>query len=126
MLESALDNYLMHLLRIHPCVSIILAIAKRLEKKDGSEPAARFMAEYLRQYPSIRGIGYLVQFHLKRATGTAKEDLSLLQSLFEKLLAKKPIYQCEKCGFSLKSLHWQCPSCRAWGCVKPIQGIEGY
>lgn len=124
-LDTALDNYLMHLLRTHPCVSTILAYAKRLEKKNGPDQAARFMAEYLRQYPSIRGLGYLVQFHLKRATGLAKDDLSLLQTLFEKLLTKKPIYQCEKCGFALKSLHWQCPSCRAWACVKPIQGLEG-
>ncbi len=30
-------------------------------------------------------------------------------------------YRCEKCGLHGETLHWQCPSCRAWGSVKPVE-----
>ena len=34
-------------------------------------------------------------------------------------------YQCEHCGFVARHLHWQCPSCKHWNSIKPIQGVEG-
>ncbi|MDH5369549.1 MAG: hypothetical protein OEW99_05965, partial [Gammaproteobacteria bacterium] len=32
---------------------------------------------------------------------------------------------CHVCGFNGKTLHWQCPGCKRWDTVKPIQGVEG-
>jgi lipopolysaccharide biosynthesis regulator YciM len=124
-LQGALEQYFAHLLRTRPCVTTILAYAKHIEKKFNAEEAAQFMSEYLKQYPSIRGIADLIQFHLKRLSGHAREELGLLQTLFDKILTQKPIYQCQQCGFSLKALHWQCPSCQQWSKVKSIQGVEG-
>jgi len=41
------------------------------------------------------------------------------------ILINKPVYQCTHCGFNGRTLHWQCPSCKHWNTVKPIQGVEG-
>ncbi len=123
-LETELDDYLGHLMKNGVSVAVVLVYAQRLEKKLGSEQAVRFMTGYLRQYPSVRGIRYLVNFHLKRALGTAKEELSLLLDLLEKWLQQKPVYQCVQCGFSVNAVHWQCPSCEEWGSIKPLQGLE--
>ena len=51
--------------------------------------------------------------------------LEVLHRLVEQLVADKPLYRCGHCGFDGKTLHWQCPSCKQWSSVKPIQGIEG-
>ena len=56
--------------------------------------------------------------------GRAKEDLHILQNLMKKVLANKPDYQCTSCGFSGKSLHWQCPGCRQWSTMQPIYSLE--
>jgi lipopolysaccharide biosynthesis regulator YciM len=37
----------------------------------------------------------------------------------------KPRYRCGYCGFSARTLYWQCPGCKKWGTIKPIYGIEG-
>ena len=31
-------------------------------------------------------------------------------------------YRCTRCGFGAKLHHWQCPSCKTWGSVRPIYG----
>ena len=118
-LESHLDSYLSHLLRISSHVGLVMAYARYLEKRSGVAQAMRFVTGYLRQYPSVRGIQYLLPFHVQRASGTAKEDLDLLQGLFAKLLGQSPAYRCRSCGFSASIMHWQCPSCQRWASIKP-------
>ena len=49
---------------------------------------------------------------------------NVLKDLIDKLLKNKPKLRCRKCGFGAKALHWQCPSCKNWGVVKPIYGLE--
>ena len=46
-------------------------------------------------------------------------------ALTTKLLENEPVYRCRSCGFSGRSLHWQCPSCKQWNTVKPIHGVVG-
>jgi lipopolysaccharide biosynthesis regulator YciM len=36
------------------------------------------------------------------------------------LLVRNPSYRCSRCGFGARSHHWQCPSCKEWGTVKPL------
>jgi lipopolysaccharide biosynthesis regulator YciM len=36
------------------------------------------------------------------------------------LLDKQPAYQCTRCGFMARRLHWQCPGCKGWGTVRPV------
>lgn len=37
--------------------------------------------------------------------------------LILKLIEKHLEYRCQKCGFSGKQIHWQCPSCKSWSQV---------
>jgi hypothetical protein len=37
------------------------------------------------------------------------------------LLVRNPSYRCTRCGFGARSHHWQCPSCKEWGTVKPLR-----
>ena len=45
-------------------------------------------------------------------------------ALTGELLSDRPIYKCLHCGFPARLLHWQCPSCKHWNTIKPIQGVE--
>lgn len=36
----------------------------------------------------------------------------------DNIVHEKIPYICSNCGFKAKSLHWNCPSCHQWGCVK--------
>jgi len=101
--------------------SAVLAFAEWLYKSKGEEEATRFVVQHVRQDPSLRGLNRMLQLSITRAGGgTAQQDLVLFQELIEKMLLNKPLYRCQACGFSGRTLQWQCPSCKRWDVIKPI------
>lgn len=118
-------DYLQRIVREYPGVSATLALAEVLRQAQGSRSAAQFIAEHLQQRPSVRGLERLIELQLADNGSVSRETLSTLQHLVGKLLEDKPVYQCEHCGFAGKSMHWQCPGCKHWSTLKPIQGVVG-
>jgi lipopolysaccharide biosynthesis regulator YciM len=53
------------------------------------------------------------------ASGLDKPAASLRQALL-KLMESSPHYQCSNCGFVPRQLFWQCPSCKHWGQITPV------
>ena len=39
---------------------------------------------------------------------------------FVKAVKQHPSYRFTRCGFGARTHHWQCPSCKEWGTVKPL------
>lgn len=122
--ESKLLSYLMQILESHPHVPVVLILSERIRKRKGDKVAAQYVADYVRRYPSLRGLDLFINLYISTTEGRAREDLHILQNLMQKLLADKPDYQCVSCGFSGKSLHWQCPGCKQWDSVKPVHCLE--
>ena len=73
----------------------------------------------------MRGLTALLDLGLQSAEGGAREQLVILNELTRKLLEGKAAYRCTRCGFGARAHHWQCPSCKSWGTVKPIHGVAG-
>jgi lipopolysaccharide biosynthesis regulator YciM len=121
----SLRNYLEELVNKHHNTRALLAFADIVCQQEGSEKAANFMIEYLREHPSLRGIDFMIDLGLKRLDGFAFENFKTLKELVGQLIQKKSFYQCNHCGFSSKSIYWQCPQCRSWSTLKPIQGLNG-
>ena len=117
-------GYLKSLLDEYPRIPVVLILAERIRKWKGDKVAVSFVADYVRRYPSLRGLDLFINLYISTAEGRAKEDLYILQNLMKKLLADKPDYQCSSCGFSGKSLHWQCPGCKKWSTILPIYSKE--
>ncbi|MFQ2269624.1 lipopolysaccharide assembly protein LapB [Aeromonas enteropelogenes] len=110
----------------HAGVSVTLALAKLVEERDGLSQARELVLHQLRRHPSMKGFYQLVGFQLASAEeGPAKESLELLQQLVGEQIKIKSTHKCRQCGFATHSLFWQCPSCRQWGSIKPIRGLDG-
>ncbi|KXU81234.1 lipopolysaccharide assembly protein LapB [Aeromonas enteropelogenes] len=110
----------------HAGVSVTLALAKLVEERDGLSQARELVLRQLRRHPSMKGFYQLVGFQLASAEeGPAKESLELLQQLVGEQIKIKSTHKCRQCGFATHSLFWQCPSCRQWGTIKPIRGLDG-
>ncbi len=122
---QALHDYLKTCLEIVPSISIVLFLAKSIREEFGDEAVARFIADHLKRNPTIRGLSQLIDLHIDNTQGVAKENLAILRSFTEALVAGKPAYQCKSCGFEGKVLRWSCPSCKSWGKTEPIFGLEG-
>jgi lipopolysaccharide biosynthesis regulator YciM len=57
--------------------------------------------------------------------GPGREYLEIVKQFTSGLMRDRFGYKCRHCGFLAKAVHWQCPSCKHWACVRPIHGIEG-
>ncbi|EKD70813.1 MAG: hypothetical protein ACD_46C00386G0001 [uncultured bacterium] len=123
-LEDELVLYLNHLVDEHPRVPVVLILAERIRKWKGNKIAVGFVADYVRRYPSLRGLYMFVNLYIASNEGKAKDDLLILQKLMKKILSTKPDYRCKSCGFSGKTLHWQCPGCKQWSSIQPVYSLE--
>lgn len=106
-------------------ITPVLALARLIEREEGERAAVEFLTVQLRAKPSVRGLMALIELTLKSATGEARDSLLVLNELTRKLLEGKAAYRCTRCGFGARAHHWQCPSCKSWGSVKPIHGVAG-
>ncbi len=118
-------DYLNTLLKRYNGITPMLVMAKILKQQQGDQEAADFIVKQLHRRPSIRGLDHLLELALMRAGHITYDHLLLLKDMTSQLLRNKPIYKCSHCGFTGKTLHWQCPSCKQWNTIKPIQGIDG-
>jgi lipopolysaccharide biosynthesis regulator YciM len=118
-------GYLQRLITRYAGISPVLALAEIMSHQEGNEQAAEFISGELGKRPSVRGLSRLIDLSLSRAEGTAHANLLILKNITDQLLENKPVYKCHACGFSGKTLHWQCPGCKQWNTVKPIHGVEG-
>lgn len=105
--------------------SMMLAVAEVIKEQQGHYAAGSYVTNELKKHPSVKGFNRLIDMHIEFGSESARESLTVLRGLTGQLELTKPIYHCNHCGFSGRSLHWQCPSCQKWGSTKPIKGLEG-
>lgn len=124
------DQELVHFLR--DCISsnagasAELMLAQFVAHHEGVDEALDILTRQLIKNPTMKGFYRLMDYHLAEAEeGRAKESLNTLQGLVGEQMKAKPHYRCRKCGFSTHSLYWHCPSCKSWGEIKPIRGLDG-
>lgn len=109
----------------NPRINIVLAVSKYLQTHHDDKAAIDFISEQIQRRPSLRGLSHLVGIYIANARGDTRDKLRILKKFIDMLINVKPIYRCEHCGFSAKTLLWLCPGCHHWATVKPIQGLEG-
>ena len=101
-------------------------MAERLKEHGLAMDAETLELSQLQRHPSLKGFFHYMEYHLERMVDPeARYSLSTLQNLVGKQLAIKPKYCCRKCGFATNLLQWQCPSCKSWGEIKPVRGLDG-
>jgi len=119
-------DFLLEFIKSYQGISPVLILAGIYKKTESIEKAEKFVEEQLIKKPSVRGLDLLLKLSLEKNT-KSKDDVTkfqVLEQLVNQLLDKKPNHRCRKCGFGAKKMHWQCPSCKSWGSVKPIYGLE--
>ncbi len=127
--QAGYESHLYRLLDQAPYTSIIIALGQLVQQRDGVDKAIELVGERLRAVPSLGGLDYLIDLYIEsqRLSGKPTPDtrLLLLKHHTDALLLNRPRHRCRQCGFTCDALQWQCPSCRYWGAIKPIIGVEG-
>ncbi|KFZ38392.1 hypothetical protein HR45_02795 [Shewanella mangrovi] len=106
--------------------SVIIALAKMLVEDGDIKAAESLILDNLYRHPTMKGFQFLMKMQLSQAEeGQAKDSLAMLEKLVEQQIRSRPIYRCSECGFPSHTLYWHCPSCKSWGSIKHIRGLDG-
>ncbi|AFU97734.1 tetratricopeptide repeat protein [Simiduia agarivorans] len=94
-----------------------------LEASRDLEESLNILLLALRDRPNLRLLHRYLTLLQSRSS-----DVAELNETLDKVAARldaMPQYRCGHCGFTAKQLHWLCPSCKRWGGLAPIKGLEG-
>lgn len=112
-------NFLSEMTEHYRGIAPVLALTQLMEAQDGVIPAQAYLGQQLKDRPSVRGEAALIDLTLAGG-GNTETTLHDLKHITEQLLVRNPGYRCSRCGFGARTHHWQCPSCKDWGVVKPL------
>lgn len=118
-------GFLQEVIERYAGVTPLLALTELIERDDGPAAAQEFLARQLLQRPSVRGEAALLEKAVAQPVGDANETLRTLKQITDQLLVRSANYRCGNCGFGARAHHWQCPSCKYWGSVKPLLNLLG-
>ena len=107
-----------------PMTTSILALA-RIKAESDPQAAVEFLLSHQSERPTVKGLEYLIELVYRQGVSLDELGPELIQNLMQRLLDGQPLYRCQQCGFSGRSWHWLCPSCRNWDTTRVITGVLG-
>lgn len=105
--------------------SFVLLYAELMGVKYGLDEAISVLMRYLPEHPSLQVMKKMIEWKVQRHDIDESSDLARLNQIISMRLDGKPAYQCRNCGFTSRTLNWQCPTCKQWNKVKPLQAFDG-
>jgi lipopolysaccharide biosynthesis regulator YciM len=118
-------GFLLEMIEHYPGVSPVLALTQLIQRDEGIEAAQAFLSKQVQQRPSVRGEAALIDLSIDNAADDPGQSLRTLKQITDQLVVRTPSYRCQNCGFSARAHHWQCPSCKNWGSIKPLHSAAG-
>lgn len=98
----------------------------RLMKQEGLD-ALNHLSASLEQRPTRTVLMEFLDLLEKKpeviAAGLHKPAASLRKAI-ARAVETNPRYLCGHCGFNPRQLFWQCPSCKQWGSVVPVDDLQ--
>jgi lipopolysaccharide biosynthesis regulator YciM len=79
------------------------------------------LAGYLAGHADLAALDRLLGLKAAEVQDGDTGPQGAIREVVRHLLARQPAYKCEHCGFAARTLHWQCPSCKRWATVQPLQ-----
>jgi lipopolysaccharide biosynthesis regulator YciM len=118
-LEADLATLLDELCTSSPVAQAAIAAATILDLRITQPVALECLAEFLVQDPVL---GELVDADRLRRDKDGQQ-LARLRVALNRLARGSLRYRCGECGYASPSLHWQCPGCRSWESLRPVQRL---
>ncbi len=116
--RDQLKGFLQDMAARYPNQGAELHMVDLMREQQGEAQAIDYLSAYIARTPSLLGLMRLLELQCNRAGGQNDSLLQQVRSQLRQLILERAAYQCAKCGFEAKTLHWQCPSCHAWGTIK--------
>jgi len=116
--NEAITDFLRKMALNHPNQGAELHLVDQYREQQGEEAAIDYLSDYIARTPSLLGLIRLLELQCSKPEGRNDTLLQQVRMQLQRLIRDRAAYQCGKCGFEAKTLHWQCPSCHSWGTLK--------
>ncbi|RMG33033.1 MAG: lipopolysaccharide assembly protein LapB [Gammaproteobacteria bacterium] len=116
--RDRLRRFLLAMADRYPNRGAELFLVDLIHELEGEQAAIDYLSDYIARTPSLLGLMRLLELRCNRADGHNDGLLNQVRTQLNRLMQERGAYQCGKCGFEAKSLHWQCPSCHAWASIR--------
>ncbi|MDP2325904.1 MAG: hypothetical protein Q8N51_18015, partial [Gammaproteobacteria bacterium] len=84
-----------------------------------SDPlVVKYLARFIAQEPALQSLVGMESVD----SGPSLQGVARLRPLLHKMLNAGTRFQCGNCGYGSATMHWQCPGCRSWDTVQPVNG----
>lgn len=103
---------------------LAVAYVDVLESLDDCETAIEYLTSWIRRHPSLYCLHRLILLKIKDTVSTVPSDFELIETMIQKEIDTSRSYRCQRCGYHVKTLHWQCPSCQGWMTFEGRRGAK--
>ncbi|MDH5423826.1 MAG: lipopolysaccharide assembly protein LapB [Gammaproteobacteria bacterium] len=103
-------------------INLTEVIAGLITEHQSADEAQSYLRKQLSLAPSMNGLASFINLMNKQGDYTCNTHFQEIQKVIESMKKQNEQYHCNKCGYTSGTLNWQCPSCHAWGEIKPVAG----
>jgi lipopolysaccharide biosynthesis regulator YciM len=119
--DDGLQEFLTNALDDYGGPKLLKAQVEEIEHSKGRGEAVVFLTDWVRRHPTLHGLRSLVNLKKGQLNSSALEsELEPLQTVLVSLFEADGMYRCRQCGFTGRTLHWQCPGCKGWYMQAPV------
>ena len=116
--DAGLLQELQQLYAAQPSIVLLQVLADRVALSESKTAAVKLWLTELPNYYDMEAALELIQV-LVAYSEPIDEQYEQIRSALQKMIAAMQGYECSRCGFFGRELHWLCPSCKRWGCSFP-------
>ena len=113
-------NFLQQQYEKHHSTRLAIALIEYYVSTDQKDVAKQFLTEVLSHSPSFELYTFSLRF-LRSDSASLQAILGGLADFLKLMQNKKAEFLCSSCGYTSHAIQWNCPSCRNWASMKPIQ-----
>ena len=111
--QAGLVDYLKTMMKNSPHFAVLPLLIKMATLPDDRQYLEDHIKRNLQETPSLEGLSAYIQV-------VGDHESSILKSSLDHLKKRDPAYQCHQCGYAGNMFQWQCPSCKRWGELSPL------
>jgi len=121
--DAELTGFLRQLLHDDPQQADAVAMATVIDSSIDDPVALEALHKFIAGDPTLSGL--IDADRLENAAESERSAiLNRVRQTLKRIVAARPGFRCEQCGYACLVMQWQCPGCRSWETVKAETRID--
>ena len=117
-------RFLDDMVKRYPGAAPHVSLAQLLQEQGDNDGAIMHLSDHVQEHPNWIGFYHLLTLTWSDVESNLSGPLDSLRESLRQIIERQALYLCGHCGFASRYRHWQCPSCRQWNSIAPVQDVS--